>query len=321
MYRKLAALSFSLLAALGTEAVVAAQELPIGVTATLRSVGDLIPAGRDITLVFSLAVDKDAEVPADLISGVQLDTKVDDKPGVKVQEPGKGGKVALAAGTRLERTIRIASARVLPAANDTVVHVAFSWPGLPGANCVLRIAPDTSKVNIDDLDLAGCKVVLATSMGDMTLAFRPDKAPNHVKNFIKLAMSGFYDGTKFHRVIKGFMVQGGDPNSKDDSKQAEWGMGNSGERVNAEFNDMKHVRGVLSMARGGDPNSASCQFFICHKDAAHLDGQYSAFGNLEKGADVLDAIANVAVTGPQGSTPVTPIVLRNAILLPAFKKK
>jgi peptidyl-prolyl cis-trans isomerase B (cyclophilin B) len=145
--------------------------------------------------------------------------------------------------------------------------------------------PETKNVNTNEV------AILKTSEGEMVLEFWPDVAPKHVENFKKLAKSGFYDGTCFHRVIKGFMIQGGDPNTKDESKQSQWGMGGPGHKVNAEFNDKPHVRGVLSMARSNDPNSAGSQFFICHGDPRFLDRQYTAFGKLIKGDDVLEKIA------------------------------
>ncbi|MDW7978964.1 MAG: peptidylprolyl isomerase [Verrucomicrobiales bacterium] len=134
--------------------------------------------------------------------------------------------------------------------------------------------------------------IIKTSEGEMVIEFWPEVAPNTVENFKKLARQGFYDGTCFHRVIKGFMIQGGDPLTKDPSKEALWGTGNPGYTIKAEFNDRKHVRGVISMARSRDPDSAGCQFFICHAAAPHLDGQYTAFGRLIKGDDVLERIAN-----------------------------
>lgn len=112
--------------------------------------------------------------------------------------------------------------------------------------------------------------ILTTSAGEMVLEFWPDVAPGHVENFKKLARQGFYDGTCFHRVIRDFMIQGGDPNTKDDSKQRLWGTGGPGHQIKAEFNDKPHVRGVLSMARSNDPNSAGSQFFICHGDPRFL---------------------------------------------------
>jgi peptidyl-prolyl cis-trans isomerase B (cyclophilin B) len=139
--------------------------------------------------------------------------------------------------------------------------------------------------------------VIKTSEGKMVLELWPDVAPNHVENFKKLANKGFYDGTAFHRVIKDFMIQGGDPLTKDDANQARWGTGDPGYKIKAEFNDRPHVRGVLSMARSQDPDSAGCQFFICHGNPRFLDRQYTAFGKLIEGDDVLEKI---------GTTPTSP---------------
>src|SRR5439155_6026443 len=138
--------------------------------------------------------------------------------------------------------------------------------------------------------------VIKTDLGEMVIEFWQDVAPNTVENFKKLAKKGFYDGTAFHRIVKGFMIQGGDPLTKDASKEAQWGTGDPGYKVNAEFNQRPHVRGVISMARGGDPNSAGSQFFICLGDAAFLNGQYTAFGKLIKGDDVLGKLGDVETT-------------------------
>ena len=139
---------------------------------------------------------------------------------------------------------------------------------------------------------------LTTSEGQMIIEFWPDVAPKTVENFKKLAREGFYDGTCFHRVIKGFMIQGGDPLTKDPSREAQWGTGDPGYKINAEFNDRSHVRGVLSMARSQDPNSAGSQFFICHGDPKFLDRQYTAFGKLIKGDEVLEKIATTPTHPP-----------------------
>jgi len=139
--------------------------------------------------------------------------------------------------------------------------------------------------------------VIKTSEGEMVAEFWPDVAPKTVENFKKLAKAGFYDGTAFHRVIKGFMIQGGDPLTKDENKKASWGTGDPGYKIQAEFNQKSHDRGVLSMARSQDPNSAGSQFFICHGSPKFLDGQYTTFGKLIKGDDVLEKIATTK-TGP-----------------------
>ncbi len=132
---------------------------------------------------------------------------------------------------------------------------------------------------------------LHTSKGEIDIRFFPDVAPNHVKNFIDLAEKGFFNGTKFHRVIPGFMIQGGDPNTISGAPST-WGMGGSEKKIAAEFNKVHHARGIVSMARANDPNSASSQFFICVADAGFLDGQYTAFGQVTKGMDVADKIVS-----------------------------
>lgn len=134
--------------------------------------------------------------------------------------------------------------------------------------------------------------VIKTNKGEMVVEFWPDVAPKTVENFKKLANSGFYDGTCFHRIVKGFMIQGGDPLTKDPEEEYRWGTGNPGWKIKAEFNERPHVRGVLSMARSQDPNSAGSQFFICLADAKFLDRQYTAFGKVIQGDDVLGLIGD-----------------------------
>lgn len=134
--------------------------------------------------------------------------------------------------------------------------------------------------------------VIETTLGSIELEFLDDVAPGHVKNFKDLANKGFYDGTTFHRVIPGFMIQGGDPNSKSEDRSMH-GMGGPGYTIKAEFNSTPHDRGVLSMARSQDPNSAGSQFFIVVKDSPFLDNQYTVFGKVIKGMDTVDKIVNV----------------------------
>ena len=148
------------------------------------------------------------------------------------------------------------------------------------------------------------KAVISTSLGDMTVELWNDVAPNHVENFLKLGSSGFYNNLTFHRILPGFMVQGGCPKGD--------GTGDGPRRLQAEFNDTSHVLGTLSMARSSDPNSASCQFFICLGDAAFLDGKYSAFGQIadEAALETLKKLSQVKVHdagGSEASTPVEPI--------------
>ncbi len=135
------------------------------------------------------------------------------------------------------------------------------------------------------------KAIIETKFGNIELKFFPDVAPNHVDNFIELAKKGFFDGTIFHRVIPGFMIQGGDPNSKSPDKSSH-GMGGPGYSVKAEFNDKPHKRGTLSMARAASPDSAGSQFFICVADAPFLDKQYTVFGEVVSGMDAVDKIVS-----------------------------
>lgn len=140
-----------------------------------------------------------------------------------------------------------------------------------------------------EIKMTETRAIIETKFGNIELKFFQDVAPNHVNNFITLAKKGFYDGTTFHRVIPGFMIQGGDPNSKNPDKSLH-GTGGPGYTVKAEFNDKQHKKGILSMARAGHPDSAGSQFFICAADAFFLDRQYTVFGEVVSGMDVVDKI-------------------------------
>jgi peptidyl-prolyl cis-trans isomerase B (cyclophilin B) len=135
------------------------------------------------------------------------------------------------------------------------------------------------------------RAVIHTKFGDITLKFFPEAAPNHVKNFIELAQKGFYNGTIFHRVVPKFVIQGGDPNTKNPDR-SKHGMGGPGYNVKAEFNNKLHKRGTLSMARSAHPDSAGSQFFICVADAPFLDGKYTVFGEVVTGMEVADKIVS-----------------------------
>ena len=152
--------------------------------------------------------------------------------------------------------------------------------------------------------------------GDITLEFFPEVAPKTVENFKKLAREKFYDGTLSHRLIPGFMIQLGDPLTKDPTMEARWGTGDAGYKVKAEFNNKPHVKGTVSMARSADPDSAGSQFFICFGAAPHLDRQYTAFAHVLGGMDVLDTLEKVSVGGPSRSKPQNPVVLESVTLVP-----
>ncbi|MCU1349071.1 MAG: ppi [Acidobacteria bacterium] len=156
---------------------------------------------------------------------------------------------------------------------------------------------------------------LHTSKGEIDIRFFPDAAPNHVKNFIDLAEKGFYNGTKFHRVIPGFMIQGGDPNTISGSP-ATWGMGGSPNKVKAEFNPISHKRGIVSMARSQDRDSASSQFFIVTTASPFLDKNYTVFGEVTKGMDVADAIVN-APSDAGNNRPKDPVSIDSIKIRPA----
>src|SRR4030095_355768 len=166
--------------------------------------------------------------------------------------------------------------------------------------------------------------VIKTSEGDMVVQFWTDAAPNTVENFKKLARQGFYDGTIFHRIVKEFMIQGGDPNSKDPAKENSYGQGGPGYDIKAEFNDHSHDRGVISMARGPDPNSAGSQFFICLAPVHRLDHQYTTFGKLIKGQDVLEKIGDIEVTKNSMGEPSKPtkrVMIESIKIVPADSVK
>ena len=166
--------------------------------------------------------------------------------------------------------------------------------------------------------------VIKTSEGEMVAEFWPEVAPNTVENFKKLARSGFYDGTAFHRIVKGFMIQGGDPLTKDPAKESRYGTGDPGYKIKAEFNDRSHERGVLSMARSSNPDSAGSQFFICLANVSRLVHQYTTFGKITKGDDVLGKIGDTEVTtsdSGERSKPTKRVTVDSIKIVPADSVK
>ncbi|MHC4077258.1 MAG: peptidylprolyl isomerase [Planctomycetota bacterium] len=287
---------------------------------TLSSNVDVVAYGGVVELILTVQANKDITVDATVLAGYDLETKIDGKDGPRIRNR-VSGKVKLAAGTKIERTIKVSSKQIFPGGEPTgTPRVTFVWPSFIGTGTTLTVAPDMSKINLDDLDLSKTTVTLITNFGNMTVKFRPDKAPNTVRNFVKLVKDGFYDGTRFHRVIQGFMIQGGCPNTKEGATGMP-GTGSPGYKIKAEFNDIRHTRGVLSMARSADPDSAGSQFFVMHATKRHLDGKYTGFGELVSGFETLDKIAAVPCGGSQGSTPTTPVHLKMATLQPVFKNK
>jgi len=153
--------------------------------------------------------------------------------------------------------------------------------------------------------------VIQTGQGAIVLEFWPDVAPKTVENFKKLAKQGFYDGTAFHRIVRGFMVQGGDPLTKEASMESRWGTGDPGYKIKAEFNAKAHQRGVISMARSSNPDSAGCQFFICLGDASFLDRQYTAFGRVIRGDEVLGKLGDLPTKVAGGGEKSRPVERQN----------
>jgi peptidyl-prolyl cis-trans isomerase B (cyclophilin B) len=180
-------------------------------------------------------------------------------------------------------------------------------------------AADEKKEEKSPMNSSNEVAVIKTSEGDMVVQFWTDAAPNTVENFKKLARQGFYDGTIFHRIVKEFMIQGGDPNSKDPAKENSYGQGGPGYQIKAEFNDHSHDRGVISMARSSDPDSAGSQFFICLAPVHRLDHQYTTFGKLIKGQDVLEKIGDIPVTKNSTGEPSKPtkrVVIESIKIVP-----
>ncbi|MDR1145244.1 MAG: peptidylprolyl isomerase [Verrucomicrobiales bacterium] len=162
--------------------------------------------------------------------------------------------------------------------------------------------------------------IIKTTEGELVLSLWDDVAPKTVENFKQLAKSGFYNGTAFHRIIKGFMIQGGDPLTKDTAQQHRWGTGDPGYKIKAEFNERPHLRGVISMARSQHPDSAGSQFFICLAPCPSLDRQYTGFGQLVKGDEVLEKIGNTPVTsrgGGEASAPTKRVEIKSVDIVPA----
>src|SRR5436190_17206698 len=185
-------------------------------------------------------------------------------------------------------------------------------------------AADEKKEERTSMNSSNEVALIKTSEGDMVVQFWIDAAPSTVENFKKLARQGFYDGTIFHRIVKGFMIQGGDPNSKDSAKENSYGQGGPGYDLKADFNDHPHDRGVISMARSSDPDSAGSQFFICLAPVHRLDHQYTTFGKLIKGQDVLEKIGDISTTRNSMGEPSKPtkrVVIESIKIEPAGSVK
>lgn len=299
-------------------AALAGQGAPsaIDVEARLTAPAPVVVSGTAAELILEIRVTADSSLDAAVFDGVHLQAKVE---GAVAGTVGAAAdrRVAVAAGTTIRRSLAV----TLPVETASELkRVSVSWPGLPGASASIELAPPQTTIDVDALDLARTRVLLVTSHGTMSLTFLPDKAPAHVRNFVELSKSGFYDGTTFHLILKDYIVQGGCPNTKAGAEGVVGSGRRPGPPLKAELSDVRHQRGVLSMARGPDLDSASCQFLLCHGDAAALDGKYTAFGQLESGFDTLDKIAAVPVRREgQSVVPLQRVSLHKAIVLPVFE--
>lgn len=243
--------------------------------------------GGDFPVELTLVVPESGEVPAWWLSPAAF--SID---GAAVAARG-GQTIAMAPGAELTLRYDLGGALGERETGFALQCDAVTVPKPLEIDVLRPVRGDVDFMTIPEEQLAGYRVLLQTNQGDMLFDVWPDVAPGHVRNFLDLSHTGFYDGIQFHRVSPTFMIQGGCPNTKDPTKpQATWGTGDGPRRLDAEFSDKRHERGVLSMARSNDPNSASSQFFVITQAALFLDGQYSAFGQMVTGDEALSAIAN-----------------------------
>ncbi|MFO1050880.1 MAG: peptidylprolyl isomerase [Planctomycetota bacterium] len=298
------------------------QKVPLSVQ--FVATGGVLRIGQPLALEMTIGANAEVEIPASVLSGLDLDAAIDGRKVPTVHE-GPTGKVKLVPGVALHRTFSLDPATLWKGFDlGSARQITLDWVGLAGAHASLRVVPDQHDLDLAKLDLQKTTVRLITSKGEVVIGFMPDVAPKHVVNFITLAKDGFYDGTRFHRIISGFMAQGGDPNTKVGATGMP-GTGGSGHTIQAEFSDVKHVKGIVSMARSASPDSASSQFFLMHGDAPHLDGKYSAFGRITPDTlPVLDAICGTPVRpSPQTGEPSVPtenVWLFAAVVEPVFKQ-
>jgi len=261
-------------------------------------------AGYQVSVTIEVP-DKGAEVPAWMLSPAAF--TIDGKP---LGDRKNKADLGIAPGATLTMTFDLA-AQIKAAKGYAGKDFKLGFEGAEAAEVVVAKAAseDTDFLTMAVEDLAKYQVVMTTNRGDMVIEFWPEAAPEHVRNYLDLCKIKFYDGLTFHRVIPGFMIQGGDPQGN--------GAGNGPRTLQGEFStdpQYKHVRGVLSMARSADPNSASCQFFVMHQTAPHLDGSYSAFGKCVDGLETLDRIIS-APRDMQTNKPNEPQRILRAIVI------
>jgi len=261
---------------------------------------------------YEVAIEIEAPEGGAAVAGWLLTPSAFSVGGQPLAERGEGGGIELPAGFKVTGSIDLAP-HLRVSADFQLSYAGGPSSGEPLSVRWLRPAPGgLDFMSLPAEELGRYRVLLSTNRGEILLEFWPDVAPQHVRNFLDLSYTGFYDGTKFHRVIENFMLQGGDPTGT--------GRGSGPRQLPLEASERPHVRGVLSMARAADPNSASCQFFIMHGVQRDLDGQYSAFGQVASGMETVDAIATTPKNrqGSELSAPIEPqrIVRAQVVLAP-----
>jgi len=257
-------------------------------------------AGSSFDVTVTINASEGGEVPAWYLSpaAFELGKKSLGKRGKSAIELTKGARLTLSYD--LGPAIEAAGA----AAGGGALSLTFAGGAAREINVMQAAPAGLDFMAMDAAELSKYRVLMETTSGDMMMEFWPDVAPGHVRNFLDLSYTDFYDGLTFHRVIPGFMIQGGCPQGN--------GRGNGPRLLKAEFNDRKHVPGVLSMARSPDPDSASCQFFVMHANATSLDGKYSGFGRVTSDLSVVDKIVQ---TRGAGDRPTVKQVIKNATVL------
>jgi peptidyl-prolyl cis-trans isomerase B (cyclophilin B) len=302
-------------------------------TATIKAPTTYVTGGDYSVEIEITAKDGDATVESWMLTPQALTLDGMPVPGAKAQ-----GSMVVPKGFKVAGTIDLSKFEGFAPKRDFQIGLAPEI-GAAAATKVsyVEVAPeglDFMKMPVEELK--NWNVLLVTTSGPMRFELWPDVAPEHARNWLDLAYTRFYEGVKFHRCMKGFMIQGGDPNTKDKDPST-WGQGGGPRKLKAEFSKtIKHVRGVLSMARAGHPNfardpdndpmkdSASSQFFVCHAEAASLDGGYTAFGKLLEGYDALDKIANAPGTQNGGAgggiRPNPPQVIQRSLVVKAAPK-
>lgn len=290
--------------ALGASAVAAPARAAGEASVRVEAPALLVP-GQSFPVRVEITAPRDgAGVP-----GWWLTVEAFEVDGAPLGERPTAGVVPLAPGAELSLALDLGP-RLRAAADFELSHAGVAVKRVS----VLRTAPRADFMSMPPDELARHRAYLSTNRGPMLFELWPDVAPGHVRNFLDLVQSGFYDGTYFHRVQPGFMIQGGDPEGS--------GSGSGPRTLRAEFSDRPHRRGVLSMARSQDPDSASCQFFVMHGDSPQLDGQYSVFGTLLDGFEALDAIAAAPgrpIRGSSGTRPRVPQTIERALVVLAEK--